>query len=169
MGNLEVWQLALIVVFTIHLVQSGFWRGKAKQRADVLVFGANPPMRLLGSVGGLIYVWGLVDQLIAAVRGQPHSIYYVGLFTALLFLTLLGWPKSIRLSSSEIAQRRALRKSVHITYTSIASITFDMRARDTTVYSDTGDMIIHSSLHVDRDRFQAEVVMKSGQRLELIR
>ena len=133
-------------------------RQPARVSGNDVIFSCS---RLAKIVLGLCVasLW-IVAALMAVMPGPPRWI--VVMFVAIGFLVFLGWPRTITVTPSGIEQRWIFGGRREIPWRNLTALEFRQNDLMTTAQGSDGKRIVFSPYHVDRMRFHAEVVKRSG-------
>src|SRR5271154_504406 len=134
------------------------WTAEKRERNSRLIFP------------GAMWVRGLyLCRIVMAIalmigmyrEGDRGFILYIPI--ALVFLGYFPWPRAISLDGVAVRKRDAFFRLTSIPYDEIASVVFDAQRGEAVVFGTDGKSIVHSNMHVDVDRFIAQLESITGK------
>jgi len=129
-----------------------------RERNARLVFPAAMWLRglyLVSIVMGLGLMAGTYSE------GDPWGI--VALPVLFVFLGFFAWPRAIEITEIAVRQRRVLFGFKEVRLGEIESVVCDPSRNETIVFGKNGNRIVHTAMHVDRERFIASLKSITGK------
>jgi hypothetical protein len=161
------WRPALIVsgiltglFFTFFfLAQVLEFTGQVHRERD-LKFVFPAAMWLRGLYFGSI-VMGIWLMAGTYFEGDPWTIFVLPV--SFVFLGLFAWPRAIEITESTVRQRRVLFGFKEIRLGEIESTVGDAGSGEIVVFGKNGTRIVHTTMHVDGERFIARLKSVTGK------
>jgi hypothetical protein len=94
-------------------------------------------------------------------EGDPW--WYVVLPFAFVLLGIFAWPRAIQITELEIRQRRPLLGWKRIPIGEIESTVFDATRGEVAVFGKSGTRVVHTTMHVDKERFIERLESMTGK------
>jgi hypothetical protein len=101
--------------------------------------------------------------LMAGTYSEGDPLWVVVTPVCFVFLGFFAWPRAIRITDSAIRQRRALFGFKEIQLDEIESVAYDASSGETIVFGKNGTRIVHTSMHVDGERFADKLQSATGK------
>lgn len=147
--------VVVAIAILLALINSAWAGGRPKDSKAASVYPASPILRSVLFVGALMFLvlaLGFVYKL-GLREAWPGALF----FFSVSICTIVGWPSTIVVDSQHIEQVRFLRARVVIARTDIASVEYDSRTHNTSVFSTEGDQIVHYRSHVASEDFRKKL------------
>jgi hypothetical protein len=112
-----------------------------------------------------IYLAGIVLGFVLAAgtykEGDPW--WDVAIPTAFIFLGFLAWPRAIEICENEVRQRRIFFGLKRIPFREIETVVSDPTRNEAVVFGRNGLRIVHTKMHVQRERFIQQLNSFAGK------
>jgi hypothetical protein len=148
--------LFFVFFFVTELLE--FATEKARERQLRFVFPAVMWLRgvYLGSI-----LAGFIMMIGECREGNPWGI--VALPLLFVFLGFFAWPRAIEFTENQIRQRRTLPGFKQIRFSNIQSVVSGPSRNEIVVFGKNADCIVHTTMHVDGDRFLQRLKSLTGK------
>jgi hypothetical protein len=85
-----------------------------------------------------------------------------------VLLGFFAWPRAIQITEVDIRQPRFLFSSKRIAFGEVESMIFDVVRKEVVVFGKNGTRVVHTMMHVDKERFIERVESMTGKEVVLL-
>jgi hypothetical protein len=151
----------LTTLFFAFLFVTQLLEFSTEERREQTTQLAVPGVMWLRGIYLAVIAMGIVLMVGTYKEGDP----WWDVVGAVVFVLLgfLAWPRTIEITENEIRQRRFLLGWKRICYGEVERVVSDTQRNEAVVFGKSSERIVHTMMHVDRDKFIERVASTTGK------